>query len=235
MASSFIDQAHGMITPEVIDKVAASTGESPENTGKAIRGAFATVLAGFTRRAATPEGSSDLLRTLHEGDFRGAAERFRAAAEGKHEAPIEAHALFGKVFGERSASAGDALAEQSGVKPSSALRILALAAPVVAGALVPEVCTAGAIAGLAEVLASHTKSIIAHPSTPPEVRRALAAEALPIEGASKRDPRAAARPALAALAGLAAVVLLAWGAVSLLGLGPSRTVRIGAFWSTRRR
>ena len=67
--ANVIDRAEGIVTPEIVDKIAASTGESPENTRKALRGALPTILAGFAHSASTPDGASSLLGTLRDGRY----------------------------------------------------------------------------------------------------------------------------------------------------------------------
>jgi outer membrane protein OmpA-like peptidoglycan-associated protein len=174
MDFNIIDQAKSVVTPEIVQKVAASTGESPLNTGRAIYGAFPTLVAGLAHRASTPQGASSLLDTLRRGDFSGPADR-PGSERGAAEALREGHGLVGEIFGERRGSVSEALAAHSGVKSSSASHILALAAPLVAGLLGRET-TSGGITGLVQKLASQKRAIVEDPNTPAGLGPALLSE-----------------------------------------------------------
>jgi hypothetical protein len=225
--ANVIDRAEGIVTPEIVDKIAASTGESPENTRKALRGALPTILAGFAHSASTPDGASSLLGTLRDGRYAGAAEKLLGGGD-KREVIQGGQNLIGKIFGEGSAGASEALAAHSGVKSSSAAHILALAAPVVAGAIGPDV-VAGGVAALVEVLPALRKAILEHPNTPPAVVHALggdtgakrdaAAAASKSDAAAVQEEEVRTRPGDKRLwavgAGFGAAALVAWGVLAL--------------------
>jgi outer membrane protein OmpA-like peptidoglycan-associated protein len=246
MASDVIDRAKDRVTPEMVDTVAASTGESPENTRRALHGAFPTILAGLGHRASTSEGASSLLSTLREGNYAAAAQKATGGGD-KREAIESGQSLASKIFGDRSASASQALATHSGVKSSAAAQILAFAAPIVAGTLGSEV-VAGGVSGLMQVLASHKKAALDHPDTPSGLAGALGAESgAPREGGSSMVDRPATtrgdatgspvaevpkqgaavhkRHRWGLLLALGAVVLAAWGIfASMRGRRPERGV-----------
>jgi outer membrane protein OmpA-like peptidoglycan-associated protein len=174
MDSNIIDQAKSVVTPEIIQKVASSTGESPQNIGRAIHGAFPTLLAGLAHRASSPEGASSILDALKRGDYTGTAEGPGTEGGGAPELQ-DGHGLVTKIFGDRGPHVAEALAAHSGIKSSSASHILALAAPLVAGLVGREVVSGGA-GGLMQKLASHKKAILEDPNTPSGLGSALGSE-----------------------------------------------------------
>jgi hypothetical protein len=102
MDLNIIDQAKSLVTPEIVRKVASSTGESPENIGKAIHGAFPTLLAGLSHRASTPDGQSSIMNALKEGNFSGAGQTPSGDGSGASEAQGGQN-LVSKIFGDRAA------------------------------------------------------------------------------------------------------------------------------------
>jgi hypothetical protein len=186
MDSNIIDQAKGLVTPEMLQKVASSTGESPENINKAIHGAFPTLVGGLAHRASTPGGVSSLVDALKSGSFTGAGEKpdeGRGGAEAQ-----EGQGLVSKIFGDRGAQVTEALAAHSGIKSSSASHILAMAAPLVAGLLGREL-TSGGAGGLVQKLTSHKEAISKDPHTPSGLAGALGSL-----GTGSKDEPAAAVP-----------------------------------------
>jgi OOP family OmpA-OmpF porin len=190
MESNIIERTKEIVTPEMVDKVAASTGESPENTRKAIHGALPTILAGLANRASTPENASSLTGALQEGD---PAEKVTGQGE-KPELMQEGQRVVCKIFGDRSGSVTEALASHSGIKASSASHILALATPLIARAVGPDVLFGGN-GGWVQALSSRKQAILEHPDAPRGLAEALGGERAPrVEGASMNvePPRAPA-------------------------------------------
>jgi outer membrane protein OmpA-like peptidoglycan-associated protein len=231
MESKVIDRAKEWITPEMVQRAASSTGELPENVGKAIGGAILTILAGLSHRASTPEGASSLQNTFREKQHDYADLGTKLRSDGDHREIVEeGHGLVRKVFGDRTSEARDALAHHSGVKSSTAMQVLAVAAPLVASALAPEIVSVG-VAGLVQALASRKTAIAQHPDTPPGVAR-MFEEGPRAQGAGEAtgEPRpetrpsggverrrsGGARPHWGMLAALAAVGLAAWGTFAWL-------------------
>jgi Bacterial protein of unknown function (DUF937) len=254
MRAKVIDEVQGTVTPEVIDKVATSTGESPENVTKAIHGAFPTVLAGLSHHASTPDGASSLLKTLQENNFAGAARTITSGGD-LRDVTQHGQSLVGKIFGDGAASVSRALSTHSGVKISSAALILSLAAPIVAGALAPEAIS-GTVAGLAGVLASYAKALFDHPSTPPGLAGALGwnpgssgggagsavdsgvargngATGHPVAAIEERERGAANHLRWGLVAALGAAALASFGAVVVMRFRPARSMRIATSWTFR--
>jgi outer membrane protein OmpA-like peptidoglycan-associated protein len=179
MGVNLIDTARGLITPEMLEKAAASTGEAPEDTKKALHGALPTIFAAFAHRSSTPEGASAVFAALTQSAVSGAVGKV-IGAEGSE----RGRGLMGAIFGERGASVSGALAKSSGIKDSSAARILEFATPLVTGILGKEVLSRKMSAGdLSQMLSAHKDAIAADPSTPAGLSDALGSA--PAEGPSR--------------------------------------------------
>jgi outer membrane protein OmpA-like peptidoglycan-associated protein len=167
MAANLIDTVKGLITPEIVDKAAASTGESPANASRALHGAVPTIFAALTNRCSTAEGASAVMGMIHTGAPPGIIEKLGGFLGGPK--PSEGgQGLVGAIFGDRAESAGEALASSSGVKSSSVPKILELAAPLVAGVLGKEVVSRGVSAGgLSQLLSSQKTAVGEAPHAAP--------------------------------------------------------------------
>jgi outer membrane protein OmpA-like peptidoglycan-associated protein len=136
MASNLIDMVKERISPELVDKAAAATGESPANATKGLQGAVSSTFAAVASRSSTPEGASAVMAMLQQ----------------------RAPSGLSAIFGDRAGSASEALASSSGIKSSSASKLLEMAAPLVVGVLGKHVASHGMNAsGLSQLLSSHAK------------------------------------------------------------------------------
>jgi OOP family OmpA-OmpF porin len=153
MNVNLMDAVSGHISPDLVQKAAAASGESNEGTRTALLGAVPSLFAGLAHSASTPSGVSGVLALVT-----------RAATKPKE---IGGQGLLANVFGSRSDGVTEALANHAGVKSSSASGILALIGPLALGAIGKEVASRGLSAGgLADMLFSHKKAIIDNPNTP---------------------------------------------------------------------
>jgi outer membrane protein OmpA-like peptidoglycan-associated protein len=170
MGANLIDTVRGLITPEMLDKVAASTGESADGTKKALHGALPTIFAALVHRSSTPDGASSIFAMISQSAVSGMVGKLTGATEG----PERGRGLVSTIFGGRDATAGEALAKSSGIKGSSAARILEFATPLVAGVLGKEVVSRKMDAGgLSQMLAAHRQAVVDDPSTPAGLKEAL--------------------------------------------------------------
>jgi outer membrane protein OmpA-like peptidoglycan-associated protein len=222
MEFNVIDQAKSFVTPEIVEKLSAWTREPPENTSRAIHGAFPTLLAGLGQRASTPDGASSILDTL-KGAFGGPSQAPTGGRSPEAELQ-EGYRVVRKIFGERSTQATEALAAHSGVKNSSASHILALAAPLVVGLLGREMASGGTT-GLVQKLASNKNAILDDPNTPSRLRAVLGSRGRVRSENLHRDEEAwrtdepqrfgahepRRGPQWGLILGLGAVALAAWG------------------------
>jgi outer membrane protein OmpA-like peptidoglycan-associated protein len=206
MAANLIEMAKGMLTPELVGKTAEATGESPDSTLKAMRGAVPAALAGFGQSASTPGGAAGIYSAITGGGLSGSG-------------------LMSKVLGEHAGAVGDTIARSSGIKSSSASHILTLVFPMVAGLLGKQVLSNRLNpAGLSQMLFSHKKAILDDPDAPAGLAGSLGTPALgETHGAAWVDvaqaravpphPRARSGVLLPVLLILGA--LLAWGIAAI--------------------
>ncbi len=160
MAANLMDAVSGLISPDLVQKAAGASGESPEGTRAALLGAVPTLFAGLAQGASTPSGATGVLALVS----RAAAKPKEAGGPG----------LLSSVFGARAEGVTDALASHAGVKPASAAGILALLGPLALGATGKEVASRGlGGGGLADLLFSHKKAILDNPNVPKGLAGAL--------------------------------------------------------------
>jgi OmpA-OmpF porin, OOP family len=160
MNVNLMDVVSGHISPDLVQKAAAASGESSEGTRTALLGSVPALFAGLAHSASTPAGTSGVLALVT-----------RAATKPKE---IGGQGLLANVFGSHSDGVTEALASHSGVKSTSSAGILALMGPLALGAIGKEVASRGLSAGgLADMLFSHKKAIIDNPNTPKGLAGAL--------------------------------------------------------------
>ena len=160
MALNLMEAVSGHISPDLVQKAAAASGESPEGTRAAMLGAVPTLFAGLAHSGSTPDGASHVLALVT-----------RAATKPKE---VGGQGLLNGVFGSHSERVTDALASHAGVRSASAAGILALLGPLALGAVGKESASRGLSAGgLGELLFSHKKAIIDNPNVPTGLAGAL--------------------------------------------------------------
>lgn len=153
MAVNLMEAVSGHISPDLVQKAAAASGESPEGTRAAMLGAVPTLFAGLAQGASSPSGAAGVLALVT-----------RAATKPKE---VGGQGLLAGVFGSHADGVTAALASHSGVRSSSAAGILALLGPLALGAIGKETASRGLSAGgLADLLFSHKKAIIDSPNVP---------------------------------------------------------------------
>jgi outer membrane protein OmpA-like peptidoglycan-associated protein len=183
MGANLIDTVKGLITPEMLDKVAASTGEAPEGAKKALHGAVPTIFAALAHCTSTREGASGVFAMLTQSGVSGVLGKLAGGAEGAE----PGRGLMGAIFGARGANISEALAKHSGVQGSSAARILEFATPLVAGLLGKEVVARKMNPGdLSQMLSAHKQAIADDPHTPAGLSEALGPAPVPAAEGSSR-------------------------------------------------
>jgi hypothetical protein len=225
MTESLIDLARRYVTPDVIDRIASYTGETPAATTKAIGGAVPSVIAGMLQSASAPGGLGQLvdLFSQNRSQFGGGMldNLGGSLAGGGMDALVKgAGPLLGSLFGARSGGLTDLLAGHAGVKKSSAMSLLSLAAPFVMNLIGKSLTSRGGVSadGLRDLLLSQRGSLAA--AAPPGLAGALGLGDLGSLGAGLASQagdsaRAAASEAkgglgklLPILVGIAALLLL---------------------------
>jgi outer membrane protein OmpA-like peptidoglycan-associated protein len=199
MTADLMEAVSGHISPDLVQKAAEASGETPQGTRAALLGAVPTLFAGLAQGASSPSGATGVFALVT-----------RAAMKPKE---AGGQALLGNVFGLHAEAVTDALANHAGVRPASAAGILALIGPLALGAVGKESASRGLSGGgLAQMLFSHKKAILDNPNTPKGLGGALglgslaelggpaAAVSGPTASAVETAPPAAPKPPAAARA-----------------------------------
>lgn len=130
MASSLLESLTGLVSPSLVGRLAGQFGESEGAVATGMQSSFSTILAGLLSKATDP----------------GAMQQVAGLISG-HDATVDPDAmetttvsptggsLLSTLFGARASSITDLIAQHSGLKSSSASSLMAMAAPLVLGAL----------------------------------------------------------------------------------------------------
>jgi len=238
MAIDLIDMAKRQLTPDVVDKLSAYTGESAPATSKALTGAVPTMLAGMLQSASAPGGLTRLIDLFGQGRHDGSmlSALTSGATGGGLEGLISSGgSILGSLFGTRQDAVTSVIANSSGVRQSSAGSLLGLAAPMVLGLIGRHLSSTGGVtmSSLKDLLLGQRNAIAA--SAPPGLASALGLRVLGSLGGNLAQEAAAVPQALAEpvrqrswtplLIGVAAVVAL-FLLIPLLR-GPGRRAAVG--------
>jgi OmpA-OmpF porin, OOP family len=139
MATNLIENISSYITPDIINKASAFLHESPSNTSMAMSGIIPTLLGGITNMASSPGGATQLAGMLgsagqHEGLLNGLSSYFSGGSSTTgliH----QGEGLVSSLFGGRQDSVTSAISSFSGIGSGSATSLMAMAAPIVMGAI----------------------------------------------------------------------------------------------------
>jgi hypothetical protein len=218
MSSSLLDMAKQYLTPDVIEKLATFTGESPLATTKAIGGAGPAVLAGMLNSAQDANGLTQLVNLFQQGKFDGSMlGNLAGAFSGSSMDGLMKMGgpLLGSLFGARSNGLVDLLASFAGVKKSSATSLLSAAAPFIMSLIGKQLSSKGGLSAnsLKDLLFSQRSAIAA--AAPPGLGQALGIADLSSLGASLgRTPTPI--PASASSSGLKKLLPILLGVIGLL-------------------
>jgi outer membrane protein OmpA-like peptidoglycan-associated protein len=127
------------LTPDVVAKLAANVGESPQTTTRSMGGMVPTVLAGLVGLASRSGGGQQVVHLLDAGRYDGAALDDLGGLFGggstTHAAISAGQGLLGTLFGNAQGSVLDVVTRALGIKKESAGTLLALAVPFVMNVL----------------------------------------------------------------------------------------------------
>lgn len=139
MATNLIETVSSYITPDIINKASAFLHESPSNTSMAMSGIVPTLLGSVTNMASSPGGATQLAGLLgsagqYEGLLSGLSNYFTGGSSTTgliH----QGEAMLDTLFGGRLGSITSAISSFSGVGGGSAASLMAMAAPLIMGAI----------------------------------------------------------------------------------------------------
>ena len=165
MSQTILSAMSSLVNDSLINKASAAFGEPASGVGTALRMAGPTLLAGIMKRGASPGGISELFATITGP---GIDENILTKATGVlgnstrlNQMVSSGDSLVSGIFGNKVDGIGSALSQVAGVKPASALKMLAFAAPILGGVMKSFVAKRGLnAAGLGSMLAQERDSIV---------------------------------------------------------------------------
>lgn len=134
MAASILDGVTGLFTPDVVHKAASALGESDSAITKGVSAAIPALLGSVASRADDPGFASSLFDLVKSpandgGVLKDVGSLF--GASGSSPMMGLGNKLLGSVFGGGTSNVSNNLAGYAGVKSSSAMALLNVAAPIV--------------------------------------------------------------------------------------------------------
>lgn len=189
--ANLIQTVLGAISPDAAARLSALLGESPAATGKGLSAAVPALFAGALQQSATPAGAGDLLDLVTRAGA-GGDPLDRADSLLTDHSDIEGRqGLASGLLGSRAGGVAGALSSFAGIGVGSAAKLLALAAPLVLGALGRAAGPAPTASKLTSVLAGERSSILG--ALPPGLGALFGLGAGPAATAAAPAPVAAAR------------------------------------------
>ena len=132
-----MDMTRSPLMGEIFQKISSWINESPESVKRGFESAVPLSMAGLAESASTQEGAQALLATIKRGEYPhlDAAELGRTMTNPASAAEVarSGEGFLSKLFGSKTSGAVDGVANSAGVSPSSAAKLLGLAAPLVMG------------------------------------------------------------------------------------------------------
>ena len=146
MAVNLLDMAKGYLTDAAVSRVSSSLNENPEGIQKALTGALPVFLAGMISRSGSSDGPG-MLTGLVERFMTGSAATSTPDTNGFDPDTLmsKGNGLVESVFGSGSNLVSGAIAQFSGVKPSSATGIMSMAGSIITGLLGRQLMQGGGV------------------------------------------------------------------------------------------
>jgi outer membrane protein OmpA-like peptidoglycan-associated protein len=178
------------LSQQTIERISNSIGERPEGTASALGAAFLAILGSLCGKATgSQNGATDVFNLLKQGQNQGAwTDNINSAVEGLGggSPPAASQSLLGTLLGSKLGPVSDFISANSGIRGSSAMSLLSIAAPVLMGTLSKHVSTQGLNAdGLGQLLSSQGSYL--KDAMPPGLSNTLGIGHL-LSGTQKFDP-----------------------------------------------
>lgn len=154
MAAYLFESVERRLTPQMIRQISAFLDERPSSTRKAIAVALPALMAGLNERASSARGAETLLNVIHRVGL-GLELDELSRGDGSYDHLHRAgRAVLATIFGGRSGAVVARMANESGLRLSSAADVLEMLAPVALAVIGREVVRHGLDeAGLVMLLA----------------------------------------------------------------------------------
>jgi hypothetical protein len=165
MSQTILSKMNSLLSDDVINKASAAFGEPASGVGAALRMAGPALLAGIMKKGASPGGISDLFSGITgpsiDESMATKATKLIGNSAGLGQLLSKGDSLVSGIFGDRVDGVSSALSQVAGIKPASALKMLAFAAPMLGGVMKTLVAKRGLnAAGLASALSQERDSLV---------------------------------------------------------------------------
>lgn len=154
------------LSPQAISQISNTVGESPESTKSALGTAIPAVLGSLLGKAnSSPDGSTQIFNALKQGQGSW-TDSISGFLSGGGSPPTQTGtgSLLNSLLGSKLGPGAEFIANHSGIRGSSAMSLLGMAAPLVMGTLGKQVSSQGlGAAGLGQLLnsqADHLKDAL---------------------------------------------------------------------------
>lgn len=135
---NLLSSYHDLLTPEFVERAGELVGESPAATRKALDEAGPAVLGGLMNRVSTSSSGGNWLMDMlnsggHDGSLLGNLGSLFSGGGVAQTAMNTGKSFLSTLLGTRMGSVSNLLANDTGIKQSSASSLLSLAAPLLLG------------------------------------------------------------------------------------------------------
>ncbi len=160
MAVNMIGMLKGLLTDNLIARIAELLGENKSGVTNAVGGALPTLLLGLLKKGSEPGGAENIIKILQEGKHDGGILDDLGGVLGGGDATTKLQStgkdLLGSILGDNAGGIGDLIASASGISKQSGTSLLGMLAPIVMGFLGKTLKTQGGLnaASLTNLLAS---------------------------------------------------------------------------------
>jgi OOP family OmpA-OmpF porin len=136
MSFNLIETAKGLFNNELIGKTASFLGESKDSTSNAILAVIPSIVSGLANKVSTTEGANTIVKLAQDCHQSGVLNNLEAFF-GNNSADLinKGSGLLSNLFGSKSDTLTNLVANYSGIKSSSSGTLLSIALPVVLGLL----------------------------------------------------------------------------------------------------
>jgi OmpA-OmpF porin, OOP family len=166
MATNLLDSAKGLLTPDVISKVASLIGETPARTQQALGAAIPSLAGVVCNEASTPGGAAKvhslITNTQLPSDMLTNAGALLAGGAATQGLMRTGSGLVTSLLGDRAGAVANLIASSTGIQFSSASSLLNIVAPLLFGIIAKHMTSAGiGASGLPALMSGHKDSILA--------------------------------------------------------------------------
>ncbi len=162
--SNLVQTVINAVTPDLITKLSGLLGESPGSVGKGVAAAAPALLAAALQQSSTTTGANGLLDMIGQvtsgGDILERLPALLSDDTARAGLLSQGKGLADGLLGANGAGATNALASFAGLKGGAASSIIALAAPLVMGAIGKALGPSKTAAGVQALLSEQRSSIL---------------------------------------------------------------------------